>query len=233
MSKSYLVVGASTGIGLELTKQLTGTGNKVYAVARTQGELANVQATTFISFDVLSDEVFEFDIEVLDGFVYCPGTINLKPFHRLKKEDFLYDFSVNVLGAVKMLQHVLPALKKGKDPSVLFFSTVAVQPGMGFHTSVAASKGVVEGLVRSLAAELAPAIRVNCIAPSVTDTQLAARLLSSDEKRKVSGKRHPMQRIGSSTDIANAAEFLLSDKAGWITGQILAADGGLSTLRTL
>ncbi len=233
MSKTFLVVGASTGIGFQLTKNLSEEGNTVYAIARNERELSSLPNVSFIPFDVLSDESFAVDIDTLDGFVYCPGTINLKPFHRLKKEDFIADFNVNVLGSIPILQQVLPALKKGTDPSIIFFSTVAVGQGMGFHSSIAASKGAIEGLTKSLAAEFAPAIRVNCIAPSVTDTPLAERLLSSDEKKEASGKRHPLQRVGSPEDIAQTAQFLLSGKSGWMTGQILSVDGGMSSVRLL
>jgi NAD(P)-dependent dehydrogenase (short-subunit alcohol dehydrogenase family) len=233
MSKSYLIIGASSGIGLELTRQLTNEGNHVYAVARKERELSSLSNVTYIELDVLSAETFELDISVLDGFAYCPGTINLKPFHRLTKEDFLHDFEVNVYGAINMLQKALPSLKKGINSSIVLFSTVAVNQGMGFHSSIAASKGAVEGLTKSLAAELSPSIRVNCVAPSVTNTPLAERILSSPEKEEASAKRHPLQRVGTSKDIANAAHFLLSEKSGWITGQIVGVDGGLSTLRML
>ena len=232
MSKTYLIIGASTGIGLQLTKELSEEGHTVYAVARNQRALGEL-SVNYIPYDVLSDQNFEFDIEVLDGFVYSLGSINLKPFHRLKKQDFLDDFDINVLGSITVLQKILPALKKGDHPSVVFFSTVAAQQGMGFHASVAASKGAVEGLTKALAAEFAPTIRVNCIAPSVTDTPLAERLLSTDEKKDASGKRHPLQRVGTPEDIAHMAHFLLSEKSGWMTGQILAVDGGMSTLRML
>lgn len=232
MSKKYLVIGGSTGIGLQLVKLLLAENHEVIAVARNERELDGLNAQ-FISYDVLSDEDFSLDTESLDGMAYCPGTINLKPFHRLSKEDFTHDFEVNVLGGVHILQKVLPALKKSENASVVFFSTVAVQQGMGFHSSIAASKGAIEGLTKSLAAELAPTIRVNCVAPSVTDTPLAGRLLSSPEKVEASGKRHPLQRVGSAEDIANTAHFLLSEKSCWMTGQILGVDGGMSTLRIL
>lgn len=233
MSKSYLIIGASTGIGFGLTRQLVNDGNHVYAVARNQRDLASLPNVTYIEYDVLSDETLKLDAEVLDGYAYCPGTINLKPFHRLKKQDFLNDFSLNVLGAIDILQMILPALKKGNNPSILLFSTVAAQQGMEFHTSVAASKGAIESIVRSLAAELAPGIRVNAVAPSITDTPLASRLLSNEEKKAASGKRHPLQRVGTVEDVANAGYFLLTDKSTWITGQILGIDGGMSTLRML
>lgn len=233
MSKHYLIVGGSTGIGLQLVKDLSEAGNKITVLSRNEGELSDLSNVTHISYDVTSEELPELSMDALDGFVYCPGSINLKPFHRIKPADFVADFQLNVVGGIKLLQHVLPALKKAEQPSVLFFSTVAVQQGMGFHSSVAASKGAIEGLTRSLAAELAPSIRVNCIAPSVTDTPLAERLLSSAEKKEASGKRHALNRVGTPSDIANMASFLLSEKSGWITGQILGVDGGMSTLRSI
>lgn len=233
MSKSYLIVGASTGIGFELTKILSAAGHEVHAIARNVDPLNELSNVHPIPFDVLSDETSTLNFDSLDGFAYCPGTINLQPFHRLKKSDFREDFELNVLGGVEILRQILSALKKGNASSVVFFSTVAVGQGMSFHSSVAASKGAIEGLTRSLAAELTPTIRVNCVAPSVTETPLAERLLSTDAKKEAAAKRHPLLRVGKPEDIANAAEFLLSDKSGWMTGQILAVDGGMSTLRML
>lgn len=169
--------------------------------------------------------------EIIDGLVYCPGTINLKPFHRLKSDDFLTDWQVNFLGAVNIIQSLLPNLKKAENPVIILFSTVAVTTGMPFHSSIAAAKGAIEGFTRSLAAELAPQIRVNCIAPSLTQTSLAEKLLNTTEKMDGASKRHPLQRFGQTADIAEMACFLLSDKAGWITGQVLHVDGGMSTLK--
>jgi NAD(P)-dependent dehydrogenase (short-subunit alcohol dehydrogenase family) len=170
--------------------------------------------------------------EVLHGMVYCPGTIRLKPFARLTREEFLEDLQVNYLGAAHLIQACLPNLKKSASgASILLFSTVAVGIGMPFHASIAGAKGAVEGLTRSLAAELAPRIRVNAIAPSLTDTPLASSLLASEEKRQAAAERHPLKRIGSPQDMARLAVFLLSDAAGWITGQVLHADGGMSALR--
>ncbi len=233
MAKTYLIIGASSGIGFQIAKTLSEDGNIVYAVARKERELSTLSNTTFVPFNVVSDESFSLDLDSLDGFAYCPGTINLKPFHRLSKDDFLSDFNVNVLGSISILQSILPALKRGSNPSIVFFSTVAVSQGMGFHSSIAASKGAVEGLTKSLAAEFAPIIRVNCIAPSITDTSLAERLLSSEEKKLASGKKHPIQRVGNVEDMANMAQFLLSEKSGWITGQVLSVDGGMSSVRML
>lgn len=222
MSKTYLIIGASSGIGLALSNQLKAEGNKVINASRT-GDL---------KFDALTDSL---DIstlpESLDGVAYCPGSINLKPFHRLTAQDFSDDFNINVLGAVKVVQAVLPKLKNAEQSALVFFSTVAVAQGMPFHASVAAAKGALEGLTKSLAAELAPKIRVNCIAPSLTDTPLAAKLLANEDKKKASAERHPLKLIGTAEDIASLAAFLLSPKAKWISGQIVGIDGGLSTLR--
>ena len=182
--------------------------------------------------DVL-DHNFNLDFlpETLDGLAYCPGTINLKPFHRVKPEDFVQDFKLQVLGAVKAIQAALPKLKQSDSASIVLFSTVAVQSGFNLHSIVSTSKGAIEGLTRSLAAELAPKIRVNSIAPSLTDTPLAQGLLSTPEKREANAQRNPLKRIGDVEDIANMAEFLLSHKAKWITGQIIHVDGGMPSLK--
>jgi NAD(P)-dependent dehydrogenase (short-subunit alcohol dehydrogenase family) len=166
--------------------------------------------------------------------VYCPGSINLKPFHRFEIEDFRNDYEINVLGAVKVLQACLKPLKKSGSASVVLFSTVAVQVGLGFHASIASAKGAVEGLVKTLAAEWAlSGIRVNAVAPSLTDTPLASQLLASDEKKEASKKRHPMGRYGSPDDIAGTVYYLLSEDSTWMTGQILHVDGGLSSVKTM
>ena len=169
---------------------------------------------------------------VLDGLVYFPGSITLKPFHRLTSDDFMNEFQVNCLGAVAAIQNALPALKAAPAASIVLFSTVAVAQGMPFHTSISAAKGAVEGMAKSLAAELAPKIRVNLIAPSLTDTALASNLLNTDAKRESAAKRHPLQQIGSPDDIAALVSFLLSDASQFLTGQILRPDGGLSSVRT-
>ena len=228
--KKYLIIGASSGIGFALAQSLIEAGASVFTASRTQPDLQS----THITWDALSPDNQGFTSlpATIDGLVYCPGTINLKPFNRFTIEDFQKDFQINVLGAVNVIQAVLPKLKAAGNASVLLFSTVAVQTGMGFHASVASSKGAIEGLTRSLAAEYASSkIRFNAIAPSLTDTPLAKILLSTPEKIDASNKRHPLGRIGTSADITAAAKLLLSDEGSWITGQILHIDGGIGNLK--
>ena len=228
MAKNYLIIGGSTGIGEQLVKQLNNGENQIYLASRNgKQEGDNIH---FQRIDV--NEEFELDLpEQLDGLVYCPGTINLKPFHRLNEEDFLEDFKVNHLGAVKVIQQALKPLKRSESSSVVLFSTVAVQTGLSFHSSVASAKGAIEGLGKALAAELAPKVRVNVVAPSLTDTPMASRLLSSEEKKKSNAERHPLKRVGSPEDIANTVRFLLTPESSWITGQIISVDGGIGNLR--
>jgi 3-oxoacyl-[acyl-carrier protein] reductase len=165
--------------------------------------------------------------------VYCPGTVNLKPFHRLTKEDFLRDLEVNLFGAIEVLQLAYPALKKAEDASVVLFSTVAVGLGLPMHAGIATAKGAVEGLARSLAAEWAPRIRVNVIAPSLTKTPLVAPLISTPEREKASSDRHPLKRIGDPEETAAWVEHLLSPASRFMTGQVLRLDGGMSSVRPL
>jgi NAD(P)-dependent dehydrogenase (short-subunit alcohol dehydrogenase family) len=233
--KKYVVIGGSSGIGLESVRLLIEAGAEVYAASRNQSDdLKNTEAH-FIELDVTGDVQSLKAIDgPIDGLLYCPGTINLRPFKALKIEDFQRDLEVNFLGAVKVVQHFLKQLKESGSASVVLFSTVAVTQGMGFHSSIAASKGAVEGFARSLAAELASLnIRVNVIAPSLTDTPLAAQLLATKEKREASEKRHPLNKIGTAEQLATMATFLLSDKSAWITGQIMHVDGGLSAIKSL
>ena len=166
------------------------------------------------------DENFSlnFIAETLSGVIYCPGSINLRPFERIKPADFTNDFNLQVVGAIKTIQAVASKLKNSENASIILFSTVAVQTGLPFHSQVSASKGAIEGLTKALAAEYAPKIRVNCIAPSLTDTPLAAFLLNSEQKKEVNAQRHPLKRVGTTDDIVNMVEFLLSTKASWITG---------------
>ncbi len=228
---NFLIVGASSGIGKRTAELLLEQGANVYSASRTEPDFAISHHFNFDAFNPNATDWSKLP-DTIDGVVYAPGTINLKPFQRLTIDDFKRDFDVHFLGAIAVLQAILPKLKKSESASVVFYSTVAVQTGMGFHASVAASKGAIEGLTRSLAAEWAmQKIRVNAIAPSLTDTPLAQNLLSTDEKREASNKRHPLGRIGTTDDIAEATVFLLSDKSTWLTGQIIGIDGGLGKLR--
>ncbi len=223
---ALLIVGGSKGIGralleMELEKR------KVVNISRTEPNIQHANLTHY-KLDALKDELPE--IEEIDGIVYCPGSINLKPIGSLKQEDFQQDFEVNVLGAVRVIQHYFRKVKKGNNPSIVLFSTVAVKRGMAFHASVAAAKAGVEGITKSLAAEFAPTIRVNCIAPSITDTPLAAHLLKNEERKEALGNNHPLKRVGEAHEVAAVASFLLSEKAKNITGQIWGVDGGMGSI---
>ena len=229
--KTYIIIGASSGIGLQLAKTLADKGDQVIGTYNSQ-PVENNNNITYHPLNVTAPELdLSFFPEVIDGIVYCPGSINLKPFGRIKAEDFLSDFNLQVGGLIKILQHAFPALKKSEHASVVVFSTVAVQLGLPFHSQVSASKGAIEGLTKALSAEWAPSIRVNCIAPSLTDTPLAATLLNTAEKKAANALRHPLKKIGTASDIANMAAFLLSENAAWITGQIIHVDGGMSTVK--
>lgn len=224
--KNILVVGASSGIGLALAELLE-KENNVYGTYNKH----EISKPKYQFYDVLADQQLVNLPEVIDGIVYCPGRIELKPFARFKEEDFINDYKLQVTGVVKVIQQIMPNLKKSESASIVLFSTVAVGNGFPFHSLVSSSKGAIEGLTKALAAELAPKIRVNCIAPSLTNTPLASSLLSTDEKIAANAQRHPLKRVGEAVDIASAAEFLLSNKSSWMTGQILHIDGGMSTLK--
>jgi NAD(P)-dependent dehydrogenase (short-subunit alcohol dehydrogenase family) len=230
--KNYLIIGASSGIGKQLALQLANTGNRVYGTY-CKNEMQSENERISYHFLNVTDETISLDFlpEELAGVVYCPGSIQLRPFERIKPQDFINDYNLQVIGAIKVLQQTASKLKHSEHASVVLFSTVAVQTGLPFHAQVSASKGAIEGLTKALAAEYAPKIRVNCIAPSLTDTPLAASLLNTDQKKEANALRHPLKRVGSAEDIANLAEFLLSQKSSWITGQIMHVDGGISSLK--
>ncbi len=227
MKKNILLIGGSQGIGLALAKLLADQHN-IYIASRTN-DLIKDLAVVHIPFNALEDTLdLSMLPEELHGFVYCPGSINLKPFKMLSEENFVSDMEINYFSMLRVVKTLMPRM--ARRSSMVFFSTVAVGTGMPFHTSIAGAKGAIEGFVRSLAAEYAPHIRCNVIAPSLVDTPLAARLLSNDRKRDLMAERHPLKQVGAPEDIAHLARFLLDDNSSWMTGQVLGVDGGLSTL---
>ena len=230
-NKNIFIVGGSSGIGLSLIKQIS-SKNNIYSASRNDNNL-NEYNVKHIKYDSVND--LEIDTSILpdkiDGFVYCPGSINLRPFNTLKIESFLEDYKINFLGAIKSLKMILPLMQKSNNSSVVFFSTVAVSTGMPFHSSISSSKGAIEGLTRSLAAEFSPKIRVNSIAPSIVKTNLSEKFLNSDLKVEKASERHPLGRIGKVEEISKLAAYLLSDDSSWITGQVINIDGGIGSIR--
>jgi NAD(P)-dependent dehydrogenase (short-subunit alcohol dehydrogenase family) len=222
--KTYLIVGGTSGITAAITDQALTAGHQVYLATRQSSVPAGVH---LLPYDAESPSKLELP-ERIDHFIYCPGTITLKPFHSLKPEIYQKDMEVNTFGAIPILQQALPTLKRSDAPSILFFSSVAARKGLPYHVSISMAKAAVEGLTVSLAAELAPKIRVNAIAPSLTDTKLAEPLLNSEAKMEASANRHPLKRVGSPEDVANLADLLLNSP--FTTGQIVHIDGGLSTI---
>lgn len=225
--KTIIVVGGSKGIGQALVEKLL-TYCNVINISRSIPEISHNNLTHH-NCDVIQDELPE--IETADGLVYCPGSINLKPISRLSIDDFKNDFEINVLGAVKVIQKYLPVLKNGNKPSILLFSTVAAKLGMPYHASVAVSKSGIEGLVKSLGAELAPTLRINAIAPTVTNTELASKLLRNEKMIENITERHPLKKFLSPEEVADMAAFLLSDSCASISGQIFQMDCGIVSFK--
>ena len=229
MNKTYLFAGASSAIAQAVLEQMK--NNSVIGLS-TKNTLSNDYFSTHQVLDYTKNNLPDL-LEPLDGLVYFPGSINLKPFNRIREDDFLNDYKINALGAVHVIQKYLANLKKSPLASIVLISTVAVSQGMPYHASISMAKGAIEGLALALAAEFAPNIRVNVVAPSLTQTPLADKLLNTPEKIETSDKRHPLKRIGQAEDIANAIHFLLTEKSSWMTGQVLNVDGGMSCIRNL
>ena len=230
-NKNILIIGGSSGIGLALA-ELLASNNNIYVASRSNENVKHLNVQ-HITFDATQEELDTSELpDHLHGFVYCPGSINLRPFKGLKLDAFQSDFEINVLGAVRSLKSVLGHLSASGDAAVVFYSTVAVQTGMPFHSSVASSKGAIEGLTRSLAAEFAPKIRVNAIAPSLVNTPLSSKFLNNEAKIDKANERHPLGRIGNALEIAKATAFLLGDESSWMTGRVLQLDGGIGNLKT-
>ena len=228
--KNYLVIGGSSGIGKEISELLS-KENIVFSTSRNELNESN-ENIRHIRYNVLEDELnTELLPDQIDGFVYCPGTINLRPFRSLKLETFRSDLELNLIGAIKTLQVILSKLQQSPSASIIFYSTVAVKTGMPFHSSVSSSKSALEGLTKSLAAEFAPKIRVNCIAPSIVNTPLANKFLNTEDKIEKAAARHPLNMIGTAKEIAQLTQYLLDEKSKWITGQIINIDGGISSVK--
>ena len=229
MSKTYLFAGASSAIA-QAVVALVADDNVIglsMQPAISSAYSAHHQVADY-SKNSLPDIA-----EPLDGLVYFSGTINLKPFNRISEDDFLNDYRINALGAVSVIQKYLSNLKNAPSASIVLMSTVAASQGMPYHASISMAKAAIEGLTIALAAELAPNIRVNAVAPSLTQTPLAEKLLNAPEKMEASNKRHPLKRIGQPEDIAHAVHFLLTNNSAWMTGQVLKVDGGMSKVRSL
>lgn len=230
--KNFVVIGGSTGIGKSLVEILQVNNNIVATYNNTTDNSWANNHVRFIPLNVLENNLNVEDFpSQIDGIAYCVGAINLKPFLRASEQDFMKDYQLQVVGAIKTIQTLLPNLKAAPTASIVLFSTVAVKTGFNFHSIVSASKGAIEGLTKALAAEFAPKIRVNCIAPSITQTPLASSLLNTPEKIEANAQRHPLKKIGQPQDVAALASFLLNDESSWITGQVFAVDGGMSTLK--
>ncbi|SFN61774.1 NAD(P)-dependent dehydrogenase, short-chain alcohol dehydrogenase family [Bizionia echini] len=225
--KTFIIIGGSKGIGRAITENLLDQHNVINLSRSTPA--FNHDNLTHHTVDILQDDLP--DLEQADGLIYCPGSINLKPIGRLDLDDFRSDFEINVIGAVKAMQKYIPIIKKGNKPAMLFFSTVAAKLGMPYHASVAAAKSAVEGLVKSVGAELAPTVRVNAIAPTVTDTELASNLLRNEKMISNITDRHPLKKYLNPTEVAQMASFLLSDQAASISGQIFEMDCGIVSFK--
>ncbi len=225
--KNIVIIGGSKGIGNAILRQQL-ESNQVHNISRNAPEISHPNLKHH-SLDVLQDTLPE--IENIDTLIYCPGSINLKPIGSLSIDDFRNDFEINVIGAVKTIQKYLPVLKKGTNPSVVLFSTVAAKLGMPFHASIATAKAGVEGLVKSLGAELASVVRINAIAPTITETSLSANILRNDRMKENMMERHPMKNYLKADEVASMANYLISNQAKSISGQVFEMDYGIVTFK--
>ena len=229
----YVIAGGSRGIGRAICEKLTAEGHSVTILSR-QMQIP-IEGAQHVAYDFLSDQPLPKELltKPLSGLAYCPGSIDLAPAHRLTPDALRQSFELNCVGAIRLVQACLPGLKASEEPnaSIVLFSTVAAARGLAMHTAIAASKGAIEAVARTLAAELAPKIRVNCVAPALTETDLSTRFFSTDEKRKAMGAMYPLGRTGTAADIAEAATMLLLPTSGWITGQTLGVDGGMARVQ--
>lgn len=225
--KNIVIIGGSKGIGNAILLQQL-ENNKVYNLSRNVPNVTHPNLQHY-PVDILQDSLP--DIENIDTLIYCPGSINLKPIGSLNIDDFRTDFEINVIGAVKAIQKYLPALKKGNNPSIILFSTVAAKLGMPFHASIATAKAGVEGLVKSLGAELASVVRINAIAPTITETTLAAGILRNDRMKENMVERHPMKGYLKPEEVAGMANYLISDQARSISGQVFEMDYGIVSFK--
>ena len=225
--KNIVIIGGSKGIGSAILLQQLET-NIVYNISRNAPDITHPNLKHF-SVDVGSDRILK--KKNIDTLIYCPGSINLKPIGSLSIDDFRNDFEINVIGAVKAIQKYLPVLKKGTNPSIVLFSTVAAKLGMPFHASIATAKAGIEGLVKSLGAELASVVRINAIAPTITETSLSAGILRNDRMKENMVERHPMKGYLKPEEVANMADFLISENAKSISGQIFEMDYGIVTFK--
>ena len=223
-----LIIGGSRGIGNNIIKEQLSLGKECVSISRNSSGIHDNLLQEF-NVDVTSGELP--DIDNINSIVYCPGSIILKPFSQITEDDYKNDFEINVLSAIKCIKKYINTIKSFENGSIVLFSTVAVNQGMPFHSSVSVAKGGVEGLSKTLAAEFAPKVRVNCIAPTLTKTDLASRILRNDRIEENIAKKHPLKRICDAEDISSMATFLISEKAKNITGQILRVDAGMSTLK--
>ncbi len=232
---NILIIGASGGIGLATALQLQNEGHNVYGTYfKNEQVVSEYPLINWLPLDLSNlDSLHWIEKlpEQLDGLFYAVGKVTLKPFNRISLQDFLEDYKLQTLGAIHVVQQVLSHLKKSNQASVVFCSSVASQIGFPFHALIGSSKGAIEGVTKSLAAEYAPTIRFNAIAPSITATKLTAQFINSPEKRAIQDSKHPMKRIGETEDVAQLASFLLSNKSAWMTGQIIPMDGGISAIK--